>query len=142
MGKSLEVDVFMRLAQAYRPCCPQLSSGNSAMDLEEVTLYYPFSDACLARSRLEQSQSREGRKETSWAPVPGAAHPELCVGGRRHTLCPPYLGGPVTILAVFSFRKGSARVENQESLGVPPASDLKGYWGTLCPCSQLATEGP
>lgn len=55
MGKPLEVEVFMMLAQAYRPFCPSLRSSNSAMDLEEVTLFYPFSGACPARSWLEKS---------------------------------------------------------------------------------------
>lgn len=39
--------------QALLP--PSLRSGNSAMDLEEVTLFYPFSGACPARSWLEKS---------------------------------------------------------------------------------------
>lgn len=76
----MEVDVFVRLAQAYRPFCPRLRRGNSAMDLEEVTLYCPLSDARIAKSELEKSQSGEGRKETSWVTVHGAVHPDLCCG--------------------------------------------------------------
>lgn len=50
------------------------------MDLEEVTLYCPLSDARIAKSELEKSQSGEGRKETSWVTVHGAVHPDLCCG--------------------------------------------------------------
>lgn len=142
MGKSLEVDVFVRLAQAYRPFCPGLRSGNSAMDLEEVTLFYLFSGACPARSWLEKSLGRVGWRQIGPLCL---AQPILnCVWQVHgtHSAHLTFAGLPASILAAFSIRRGSVKVKNQESLGVPPASDLKGYRRRLYPCSQLASEGP